>query len=427
MSDWVIQTEGVGKSYALGATKQPRAQLSETLEHALRAPARLLHGRSRAQDERFWALRDVSLRIDQGEAVGLIGPNGAGKSTLLKLLSRITTPTEGRIRLRGRIATMLEVGTGFHEDLTGRENVYLNGTLLGMRRREVQARFDEIVAFSGVERFIDTPVKRYSSGMYVRLAFAVAAHLEPDILFIDEVLAVGDAEFQKRSLDKMGEVVRDEGRTIVFVSHNLQTVERLCSRAVLIESGSVMQEGTAHAVIHDYLRRHEPLPDGGEVEVGDLTRRWGGDRARLVGLALLGSDERPTASLTAGRPFGVRARFTVDEPLRNASVEVGISTPEGWRIATALSHEPGEPLDLEPGTHEITATLSVGLLPGDYTIDVGLHRVGGDSLDVVERVLGFTVSKGDLDPLRSALWDQNRGFVEADASWRHAATEVTAA
>ena len=428
MSDWAIQAERVGKAYTIGGPSQPRGQLSETIEHALRAPARLLRsGRSRHPAERFWALRDASFQVDRGEALGLVGPNGAGKSTLLKLLSRITAPTEGRMRLRGRIATMLEVGTGFHPELTGRENVYLNGTILGMRRREVRARFDEILAFSGIERFIDTPVKRYSSGMYVRLAFAVAAHLEPEILLVDEVLAVGDAEFQKKSLEKMGDVVRGGNRTIIFVSHNLPAVERLCNRALLIESGSVVLEGSAHNVVHEYLRRHEPLPEGGEVEVPEQARRWGGDQARLVRLALLGAHERPAAALTAGRPFGVRARFAVEEPLSDAAVEIGISTAEGWRIATALSHESGEPLVMEPGTHEITATFSGGLLPGDYTIDVGLHRIAGITLDMVERVLGFTVSKGDVDPLRQALWDLNRGFVQADASWRHALAEVTAA
>jgi lipopolysaccharide transport system ATP-binding protein len=428
MSDWSVQAEGVGKAYTIGALGQPRGQLSETVERALRAPARVLRsGRSRQSEESFWALRNASFEVNRGEALGFVGPNGAGKSTLLKLLSRITAPTEGRMRLRGRVATMLEVGTGFHPELTGRENVYLNGTILGMRRREVQARFDEIVAFSGVERFLDTPVKRYSSGMYVRLAFAVAAHLDPEILLVDEVLAVGDAEFQKKSLDKMGDVVRGGDRTIIFVSHNLPAVERLCNRALLVESGAIALEGTAHNVVQEYLRRHEPLPEGGDVEVGEQTRRWGGDRARLVGLALLGPHERPAAALIAGSPFGVRARFTVDEPLTDASVEIGISTAEGWRIATALSHEAGQPLAMEPGTHEITATFSGGLLPGDYTIDVGLHRVLGVSLDMVERVLGFTVSKGDVDPLRNALWDLNRGFVQADALWRHAPAQVTAA
>jgi lipopolysaccharide transport system ATP-binding protein len=428
MTDWAIQADGVGKAYQIGATRQRGGQLTEALESVLRAPGRRLRsGRRQSSTEAFWALRNVSFGVNRGEALGLIGPNGAGKSTLLKLLSRITVPTEGRIRLRGRVATMLEVGTGFHPELTGRENVFLNGTILGMRRREVQARFDEIVAFSGVERFIDTPVKRYSSGMYVRLAFGVAAHLEPEVLIVDEVLAVGDAEFQKKSLDKMSELVHGEDRTIIFVSHNLPAVERLCGRVLLIESGSVSFDGSAHEVIREYLRRHEPLPEGGQVELPADIRRWGGDRARLVAVALLATDERPVTALTAGEQFSVRARFTVDEPFEDAAVEVGISTAEGWRILTAFSHDGGQPLSMAAGVHEVTAAFAGGLLPGDYTIDVGLHRIAGISLDMVDRVLGFNVSKGEVDPLRNALWDLNRGFVRGETVWRHARAEVTAA
>jgi homopolymeric O-antigen transport system ATP-binding protein len=427
MSDSAIDAQGIGKAYWINAGRQPQGQLSETLESVLRAPARLVRrGGSRSARERFWALRDVSFKVGQGEALGVVGPNGAGKSTMLKLLSRITAPTEGRIVQRGRVATMLEVGTGFHPELSGRENVFLNGTILGMRRREVQARFDEIVEFSGIERFIDTPVKRYSSGMYVRLAFAVAAHLEPEILLIDEVLAVGDADFQRKSLEKMNSVVHDDGRTIIFVSHNLPAIERVCDRAFLIESGGIAYEGSAREVVKEYLHRHEPTPEGGEVQIAADRRRFGGDRARLVSLALLGSHERPATALTAGRPFSLRARFAVDEPIEDAAIEIGISTSEGWRIATAFSHEAGDPFAMEPGVHEITATFSGGLLPGDYAIDVGLHRAAAVTLDIVERVLSFTVSTGDdTDALRAAMWDASGGFVRGEASWRHAPAEVT--
>jgi lipopolysaccharide transport system ATP-binding protein len=424
MSDWAIVAQDIGKAYWISARRQPRGQLAETLEGVLRAPARVLRQRRQDRSERLWALRDVTFRVDQGEALGIVGPNGAGKSTLLKILSRITVPTEGQIAQRGRVATMLEVGTGFHPELSGRDNVFLNGTILGMRRREVQARFDEIVAFSGIERFIDTPVKHYSSGMYVRLAFSVAAHLEPQILLIDEVLAVGDANFQKKSLEKMESVVRDEGRTIIFVSHNLGAVERVCERTLLIDSGALTLDGRTREVLREYLRRHEPVPEGGEVEVPTDGPHWGGERARLTGVALLGPDERPVAALPAGQPFSVRGRFMVDEPLEGAAVEIGICTAEGWRILTALSHEDGEPLAMEPGMHEVTAAFAVGLLPGDYTIDVGLHRIVGSSLDMVQRVLGFSISKGDVDALRQALWDQDRGFVRGQAVWRHALAEV---
>lgn len=426
MSELAIHSQGLGKAYWINANRQPRGQLSEKFEAMLRAPLRRIRqGRSSVKSEQFWALRDASFSIQRGEALGIVGPNGAGKSTLLKLLSRITVPTEGRIEIRGRIATMLEVGTGFHPELTGRENVFLNGTILGMRRREVQARFDEIVAFSGIERFIDTPVKRYSSGMYVRLAFAVAAHLEPEILLIDEVLAVGDVDFQRKSLDKMDSVVHDDGRTVIFVSHNLPAIERVCSRGLLIESGAIAYDGSAHEAVHEYLRRHQPTPEGGDVQVARDARRWGGDNARLVSVTLLGSHERPASALEARRPFGVRARFEVDEHLQDAAVEIGISTPEGWRFATTFSHESEGPMVMSAGTHEVTATFPGGLLPGDYGIDIGLHRVAGVSLDLVEHVISFSVSKGDtVDPLRSAMWDLTGGYISGEASWRHAPAEV---
>ena len=247
MSDIAIKVEHLGKSYRIGTQKS--GSLRESLADKWRW---MTGGRQHATSEEFWALDDVSFEIKRGEAVGIIGKNGAGKSTLLKILSRITEPTKGRIEINGRVASLLEVGTGFHPELSGRENIYLNGTILGMTRREIRAKFDEIVAFSGVEKFIDTPVKFYSSGMYVRLAFAVAAHLEPEILIIDEVLAVGDAEFQKKCLGKMGEVAK-EGRTIIFVSHDMQAVSRLVSKVVYLKKGQINAHGEKDAIISRYL------------------------------------------------------------------------------------------------------------------------------------------------------------------------------
>ena len=226
--------------------------LRESLAAAATWPLRKLQGKVGGSVEEFWALKDVNLEIQQGEVVGFIGRNGAGKSTLLKILSRITAPTTGEIRLHGRVGSLLEVGTGFHPELTGRENVYLNGSILGMSRREIQSKFDEIVEFSGVEKFLDTPVKRYSSGMYVRLAFAVAAHLEPELLVVDEVLAVGDAEFQKKCLGKMGEVAKT-GRTVLFVSHNMAAVSELCSRVMILQSGHVIADGPTTSIVSQYL------------------------------------------------------------------------------------------------------------------------------------------------------------------------------
>lgn len=243
MSDIAVRVEGLGKRYQIG--KQRHATIGDRF--------RALWTKSDQVDEsEFWALKDVSFEIKKGEAVGIIGKNGAGKSTLLKVLSKITYPTTGRFEMNGRVSSLLEVGTGFHPELTGRENVFLNGTILGMTRSEIKSKFDEIVAFSGVEKFLDTPVKHYSSGMYVRLAFSVAAHLEPEILIIDEVLAVGDAEFQKRCLGKMGDVTK-EGRTVLFVSHNMSAVKNLCSNGVLINSGELVIEGEVNSVIDHYM------------------------------------------------------------------------------------------------------------------------------------------------------------------------------
>ena len=249
----VIAIENLGKRYAIGREAK-RDGMRHVIESAIRNPWTWLQARRKSREVDIWALKDVSLKINQGEVVGLIGNNGAGKSTLLKILSRITVPTEGRLRVKGRIASLLEVGTGFHQELTGRENIFLNGAILGMRRAEIVRKFDEIVEFSGIQEFLDTPVKRYSSGMYVRLAFAVAAHLEPEILLIDEVLAVGDAGFQKKCLGKM-ENFAQSGRTVLFVSHNMDAVRRLCQRAVLFDAGKVRADGDVDTVVEDYFSR----------------------------------------------------------------------------------------------------------------------------------------------------------------------------
>src|SRR4051794_25889208 len=252
----IITVDRLGKAYLLGKRIEPHATLRDAITDFARAPIERFRHRfadASAAPGAFWALRDASFEVGKGEVVGLVGRNGAGKSTLLKLLSRITEPTEGRAVLRGRVASLLEVGTGFHPELTGRENIYLNGSILGMSRVEIRKKFDQIVSFSEIEEFLDTPVKRYSSGMYVRLAFAVAAHLEPEILIVDEVLAVGDARFQKRCLGKMQEVASGGGRTVLFVSHNMQAVSTLTQRCVLMKKGRVMSVGPTADIINEYI------------------------------------------------------------------------------------------------------------------------------------------------------------------------------
>jgi len=294
MSDVLIHAEGLGKKYIIGhqADRERYTALRDVVARGaktfLRKASDLAHGRAVIEGdelEEVWALRDMNFEVKRGEVLGIVGRNGAGKSTLLKILSRITEPTTGRVLLRGRVASLLEVGTGFHHELSGRENIYLNGAILGMSRAEIRKRFDEIVAFAEVEKFLDTPVKRYSSGMYVRLAFAVAAHLEPEILIVDEVLAVGDTEFQKKCLGKMGEVADREGRTVLFVSHNMAAVNRLCGSAMLLDSGRIMASGETHAVTARYLAGGEGT--GAVKRWDDPGLRPGDEVARLVSVGVL--------------------------------------------------------------------------------------------------------------------------------------------
>lgn len=286
MSDSIIRVEGIGKEYRIGGQPQGyqtlRDKMAAGLGRLLR-PSRQPAPASSAR-ERFWALRDISFEIGQGEVVGIIGRNGAGKSTLLKVLSRITEPTAGRVVLYGRIGSLLEVGTGFHPELTGRENIYMNGAILGMSRVEINRAFDEIVAFAEIERFVDTPVKHYSSGMYMRLAFSVAAHLEPEILLVDEVLAVGDATFQRKCLGKMKAVSR-QGRTVLFVSHNMTAVKSLCSRAIWLQSGRVLRDGSVHPVTSEYL--NSGVEHASEIVWPDPKEAFGNEQVRLHRIAVM--------------------------------------------------------------------------------------------------------------------------------------------
>ena len=351
----------------------------------------------------------------RGEALGLVGKNGAGKSTLLKLLSRITLPTQGRLELRGRIATLLEVGTGFHPELTGRENIYLNGAILGMRRAEIARKFDEIVEFSGVERFIDTPVKRYSSGMYVRLGFAVAAHLDPDILLVDEVLAVGDAEFQRKCLGKMHDAA-SSGRAVVFVSHNLAAVQKLCSRALLIDGGRLLMDGAPEKIVDKYLLQSGVRRGGGVSTIPIEIQRVGSGEARLREVALLGADGNPIENVHLGEPLRVKATYEVFEPVTDLSIEIAVTNTAGELIATAQSIDRGRPpTDLMPGWCELTAELSVALLPHEFSLALGLHRTSGSSVDFVEQAHTFTALSMDKSGNDRYPWPGPRGYVRPES------------
>jgi lipopolysaccharide transport system ATP-binding protein len=393
-----IRIENLGKCYRLGETHE------HTLSDQIVRLARRVTGRKSRNNiapEDFWALRDVSLEIQEGEAVGIIGGNGAGKSTLLKILSRITQPTTGRALVRGRLSSLLEVGTGFHPELTGRENVFLNGTILGMRHTEVARKFDEIVAFSGVEQFIDTPVKRYSSGMYVRLAFAVAAHLEPDVLVIDEVLAVGDAEFQKRCLGKMGDVAR-EGRTVLFVSHNMAAVQKLCSRAVLLKGGNIEANGNARDVVAAYLETisiasgstGEDRAEGCLYRNGDATK----SRARIQALYIRDARGSPKICVNTEQFVKFQVLFEVTEYFRSFAVEIKISTKDGSRVIwTATAPSRGMYFSVEPGGYSIDCDFErLPLSAGEYNVGLALAIPNAEYLWQDEELTTLVVGEEDI-------------------------------
>jgi lipopolysaccharide transport system ATP-binding protein len=425
MSEPVISVEKVGKRYRIGQGHTD--VLAERLQRIVTSPLRGLHHTvskpshltaSRDGDREVWALRDVSLEIQRGEAVALIGPNGAGKSTLLKLLSRITLPTEGRIVMIGRAATLLEVGTGFHPELSGRENIFVNGAILGMRRREIDAKFDQIVEFSGIERFIDTPVKRYSTGMYVRLAFAIAAHLEPEILLVDEVLSVGDAEFQRKCLGKMQEVSED-GRTVVFVSHNMAAVQRLCTRAFVIDKGRLAMEGSVTDAVATYLDTTGPQQQTGVSVIGEDVERFGGTgAARLRRVVLSDLDGQPTSAIHLGQRFRLTMSFEVFKEIPEAVVELGICTTEGQRFATLQSIDRlGPALAMHPGLVELSVDVAMTLLPGEFVFEIALHTGDGVTADFVFRALRFTALNIPAGDQESYPWPSVRGFVRPESSW----------
>ncbi len=376
-----IEIRNLGKQYRLGDT----APLYGQLRDVLASPRQLF---KRTEPVSIWALRNVTIDIEQGSVVGLVGGNGAGKSTLLKLLSRITEPTEGEARVYGRTASLLEVGTGFHPDLTGRENVFLNGSILGMTRAEIRTRFDEIVAFAEVDQFLDTPVKRYSSGMFVRLAFAVAAHLDPDILMVDEVLAVGDSAFQRKCLGKLQDIGR-AGRTVVLVSHNMDTISRLCSTAIWISGGSVRATGATASVIGQYL-------SNGSAQ----TLSWALEEStaapfRYHSVAVSRSDEEETGDvLPADVGIIVTFDFTVNGTLPPGRLSFRLDTEDGRTVVTSSSTDSQPTLNefWQDGRHRMSCTIPSNLLaPGRYSMSVSEPRAAGDLLH--EGILRFTVSE----------------------------------
>jgi lipopolysaccharide transport system ATP-binding protein len=395
----VIRLEGVGKKYRLrhqqaAHYKTLREIFSENLSGFGR---RMLRGRqqSRIIKEDFWALQDISFAVEQGERLGIIGRNGAGKSTLLKLLSRITAPSKGRILLKGRVGSLLEVGTGFHPELTGRENIFLNGAILGMNRVEIRSKFDEIVAFAEVEKFLDTPVKRYSSGMYVRLAFAVAAHLDTDILLVDEVLAVGDAQFQKKCLGKMNDISINEGRTILFVSHNLAAIKNLCTKSMLLEKGQNVAIGSPAEVIERYI-----LDNSSKAAAINCLRgfpRTAGNQEAIQEAWVENGSHQVVTDVLMGSPVYFCFRFKANKSIIQPGFGFGIETIFGQRIFSMNNYMSSKKdFDAMAGGVAIFYIPELQLLPGKYFVSLSIVENHHVFIDFAERALHFNVVENDV-------------------------------
>jgi lipopolysaccharide transport system ATP-binding protein len=403
MINTVIRVENLSKRYIIGHQHAKGDGIRHIIEAAMRAPFARLRARSeqkKRQREEFWALRDISIEVKQGEVVGIIGRNGAGKSTLLKILSRITEPTSGRIHLNGRVASLLEIGTGFHPELTGRENIFLNGAILGMTRGEIKSKFGEIVAFAEIEKFLDTPVKRYSSGMYVRLAFSVAAHLDPEILIVDEVLAVGDVAFQKKCLGKIAEA-HTRSRTVLFVSHNISAVESLCSRAVVLAQGQKVFDGPSKEAIQFYLESlcsHGAVSYSHIIDLSSSTGRPIQYRPQIKKLELFDGNNRPLrGNLPVGGSLKAFIYFELETPCANLDAELAFFTLSGERVCTAHSaYEPCRKHERRAGEQIFVCEIpNLPLVPGEYKINAGLD-IALLEVDRVEDAARLTVTTSDF-------------------------------
>jgi lipopolysaccharide transport system ATP-binding protein len=403
VSNTIIEAEDLGKRYRI---QHEGRESYATLRDALTNQAKGVWARLTSRDawrlatgriEDFWALQGVSFEVKQGETLGVIGKNGAGKTTLLKILSRITKPTTGRVRLVGRVASLLEVGTGFHPELTGRENIFLNGAILGMTKTDINKKFDAIVAFAEVEKFLDTPVKRYSSGMYVRLAFAVAAHLEPEILVVDEVLAVGDAAFQKRCLGRMGEAIK-EGRTVLFVSHNMGAMASLCSKGMLLEAGRVVCSGPIQEVIAKYLARPSA---GGDVDLRAVRERSGNGQARFTRVVTRNGTGSTSDTFTIGEDILIDLWLFSETVLCSARMSLNVRTADGIGVYHFVAADAG--FELENIHGEASLRISIGdqrLYPGEYQVTLWLADAGYEALDYIPNAFSFTVATGGSNVTR---------------------------
>jgi lipopolysaccharide transport system ATP-binding protein len=419
MNDTIIRVEGLSKRYRIGAKQGRYKTLRDTFSDLMLAPVRRLRAKQSARggngDGLIWALRDVSLEVKHGEIIGIIGANGAGKSTLLKIFSRITEPTEGYAEIRGRVGSLLEVGTGFHGELTGRENIYLNGAILGMKRAEIERKFDEIVAFAEVERFIDTPVKYYSSGMYLRLAFAVAAHLEPEILLVDEVLAVGDAAFRRKCLGKMGHISQ-EGRTVLFVSHDMGSISHLCGRSILLQQGRVAADGATEDVVAAYMSR---ITDASETELANIRERSGSGILRMTRLSFLSDGLSVNGAVQSGQNLSIAIDYESVQraPVTGVVVRVVFSTLYGERLFTCLSRSSSTGyFKLPPRGRMICTIPKMPLVPGEYVVG-GWFKVNEEVADCVESMRRLTVVEGDFYNTGRKVPTSTNGAFLVEHSW----------
>jgi lipopolysaccharide transport system ATP-binding protein len=404
-----IRIRGLGKSYTISHETDQASTLVEALSRKIRRPF------AKPATETFWALRDVSLDVERGEVVGVVGRNGAGKSTLFKLLSRITEPTEGEVEMYGRVGSLLEVGTGFHPELTGRENIYLNGAILGMKRSEITRHFEAIVDFAEIEQFLDTPVKRYSSGMYVRLAFAVAAHLEPEILIVDEVLAVGDAAFQAKCLGKIKDVARGGGRTVLFVSHNMNAVASLCSRAVVMERGRVAYVGPTAGAIERYAGSTKLSHT---IDLAAIPRRSSTMKTVLRKLEWRSAAGHLQSSFGALDEVRLRVTFRSDSPLHDPRIGMGFDDARGERVFAVGSFLGPDSLPAIRGESVVEGTFVMPpLMPGHYTYEIGLMEGGSRTVDAVYSAGNLEVA--DTNYLKtSTRYFPEMGRLLVPSAWR---------
>lgn len=415
----VIRVENLGKKYIIRHQQQGNYQtLREVIsEKARDFGKRVLHPLAKDSEtakEEFWALKDVSFEVKQGDRLGIIGRNGAGKSTLLKVLSRITEPTTGRITIKGRVASLLEVGTGFHPELTGRENIYLNGAILGMSKTEIKKKFDEIVAFSEVEKFLDTPVKRYSSGMYVRLAFAVAAHLEPEILIVDEVLAVGDAQFQKKCLGKMEDISAKGGRTILFVSHNIGAINKLCSKAILLQNGVLIDFGTVNQVVDNYLAMQFFKSSRKEFQVrGDL-------KAQVLSVNLIDDYGNKTSEFECGKCVNIELEYIINTKVSGCHVACILTTMEGYHIFSTADTDADSSLFAarNAGIYKVRFKLPTNFLnTGKYNIAISIGIPNAEIFDRQEALSFSIIDNGDFGSMKEG--SRRAGLFLYEIPWKY--------